>query len=390
MKLERDNYNNVREEENVAGSGLGETDSAFHASRGGAKHHWKKNWKGKHQKTSQYEGKYHHQYEYEAKHGGQQQPQPSASRGSRNRDDANVIRRYDATMCDADGHDGDDMTITMTPKISAGTSHGKRSKDYKLVGAQNSPSPLSAAKNATQSGKVRHEPPSPTQHQMLLPVGRAGDAGHSVAERKKHPRLQGADLYVTRRGWSGTAENKEKKKKKVKSAAPFPGSDVPLSRESSADGDLAEIMSSLSSLSLTSADATNSLPCSSSSSTSQVFASLHDEYLANNPGPPPMTSCCDKEIPHGKPPVSASRPCYRCISFMHAVGIRRVFWTNNLGEWEGGKVKDLVDGMNGVPTEVATGGQGGGGLMGNGVFVTKHEVLMMRRIMGAQSAANMK
>lgn len=72
---------------------------------------------------------------------------------------------------------------------------------------------------------------------------------------------------------------------------------------------------------------------------------------------------------------------------MRAVGIRRVFWTNDSGGWEGGKVKDLVDGLDGVATESATGEQEGGGPMGNGVFVTKHEVLMMRRIMGAQSAA---
>lgn len=73
---------------------------------------------------------------------------------------------------------------------------------------------------------------------------------------------------------------------------------------------------------------------------------------------------------------------------MHAVGIPRVFWTNYSGEWEGGKVKDLVDGMDGVATEGMNGGIGGGGPMGNGVFVTKHEVLMMRRIMGAQALAD--
>lgn len=67
---------------------------------------------------------------------------------------------------------------------------------------------------------------------------------------------------------------------------------------------------------------------------------------------------------------------------MHSVGIKRVFWTNDAGEWEGGKVRDLVDAMDGC-MESANDGKGrDGGPMGNGVFVTKHEVLMLRRKMG--------
>jgi len=74
---------------------------------------------------------------------------------------------------------------------------------------------------------------------------------------------------------------------------------------------------------------------------------------------------------------------------MHSVGIRRVFWTNELGEWEGGKVRDLVDALDGAMA--GSGGQddagadgtgGAGGPLGNGLFVTKHEVLMLRRMMG--------
>ena len=62
---------------------------------------------------------------------------------------------------------------------------------------------------------------------------------------------------------------------------------------------------------------------------------------------------------------------------MHAVGIKRVFWKNADGEWEGAKVRDLVDALengNGEP------GHGDGGK--KGVFVTKHEVLMLKRTMG--------
>lgn len=63
---------------------------------------------------------------------------------------------------------------------------------------------------------------------------------------------------------------------------------------------------------------------------------------------------------------------------MHAVGIKRVFWTNARGEWEGAKVRDLAEAL-----------EGGAGVEGvqdageeKGIFVTTHEVLMMQRVMG--------
>jgi len=69
---------------------------------------------------------------------------------------------------------------------------------------------------------------------------------------------------------------------------------------------------------------------------------------------------------------------------MHSVGIRRAFWTTEQGEWEGGKVRDLIDAMDGSMARGADekGGGAGGGPMDNGLFVTKHEVLMLRRLMG--------
>lgn len=70
---------------------------------------------------------------------------------------------------------------------------------------------------------------------------------------------------------------------------------------------------------------------------------------------------------------------------MHQVGIRRVFWTNDASEWEGGKVADLISAMDAGMEDAASGGAGGGPT-GNGVFVTKHEVLMLRRLMGAKTS----
>ena len=68
---------------------------------------------------------------------------------------------------------------------------------------------------------------------------------------------------------------------------------------------------------------------------------------------------------------------------MHSVGIKRVFWTNDAGEWEGGKVRDLMDALDNTMESAANGNQGGP--MVNGVFVTKHEVLMLKRLMGSST-----
>jgi hypothetical protein len=63
---------------------------------------------------------------------------------------------------------------------------------------------------------------------------------------------------------------------------------------------------------------------------------------------------------------------------MHSVGIKRVFWTNGEGKWEGAKVRDLVDMLEGSGS-----GSEGDAVSGLGVFVTKHEVLMLRRLLGS-------
>lgn len=66
---------------------------------------------------------------------------------------------------------------------------------------------------------------------------------------------------------------------------------------------------------------------------------------------------------------------------MWSVGIKRVFWTAADGAWEGGKVSELVDALGGVGGLVGM-GDGGVAGTGKGVFVTRHEVLMLRRVMG--------
>ena len=64
---------------------------------------------------------------------------------------------------------------------------------------------------------------------------------------------------------------------------------------------------------------------------------------------------------------------------MASVGIRRAFWTTEDGTWESAKVSYLMDSLNnmapGKPADVDT--------ALTSVFVTKHEVLMLRRTMGS-------
>jgi len=67
---------------------------------------------------------------------------------------------------------------------------------------------------------------------------------------------------------------------------------------------------------------------------------------------------------------------------MHAVGIKRVFWSNAIGGWDGAKVRDLVDALE-LNGETDTNGDGAEDEKKTlPVFVTKHEVLMLRRKMG--------
>ncbi|TVY25792.1 hypothetical protein LHYA1_G004557 [Lachnellula hyalina] len=105
--------------------------------------------------------------------------------------------------------------------------------------------------------------------------------------------------------------------------------------------------------------------------------SLHDELstLSRSPSPPSPPT----EPPPPKPEIRASRPCYRCVSAMHAVGIKRVFWTNVDGEWEGAKVRNLIEALEGGGGEEAS---GEGAKVDKGIFVTKHEVLLLKRVMG--------
>lgn len=135
----------------------------------------------------------------------------------------------------------------------------------------------------------------------------------------KHPRLVGADVYVVRLVNGAPCSNLDKnQKQKQKQTRPRQKQ-----QKYGSTGD------------------DNSDTCSISSGLSASTGSLHDELTCIK-GATPGPQLADIEEPQHNRVVAESRPCYRCVSYMHSVGIKRVFWTTNEGKWEGAKVRELV------------------------------------------------
>ena len=153
----------------------------------------------------------------------------------------------------------------------------------------------------------------------------------------KLPRLNGADIYVARLGWK---------------------------TQPAAHGSLACCAED---------DANTDRDSLSRPST----GSLHDELLNPERKSKPATNSVGAANSK-RPSVLSSRPCYRCISYMASVGIKRVFWTTDAGVWEGAKVRDLVDALDKLGEEKSSDATAAL----HSVFVTKHEVLMLRRMVG--------
>ena len=192
-------------------------------------------------------------------------------------------------------------------------------------------------RNVQPSKKI---PPIPSR-QLLLTKKATTTTKPNIAARIKDLRLKGSDLYVARLGSCNVAP-------------PLPPQSKSKYVASSPD------------------------PPSPKSSPNPEPSSLYDELspLSRTPSPPTVSTAKATAIKN-KPEIRASRPCYRCMSAMHAVGIKRVFWTNADGEWEGAKVRELVEAL-----EMGGGEPGHDDSGDKGIFVTKHEVLMLKRMMG--------
>ncbi|KAI0139838.1 hypothetical protein GGR57DRAFT_509544 [Xylariaceae sp. FL1272] len=168
-------------------------------------------------------------------------------------------------------------------------------------------------------------------------------------DRKKHPRLRGADVYVVRLGRKADDSDADRKKR--------------LGASGNNSGSLAARQT-----------AKNKSESVETDAQMVSTGSLYDELVckeAKKATDRPGSGSGGVVLDRGH--VLESRPCYRCVLYMQSVGIRRCYWSNAAGEWESAKVRDLFDQCNGT---IGTGGQAGAGE----VFVTKHEILMLRRL----------
>ncbi|CAK1359835.1 unnamed protein product [Cercospora beticola] len=344
VRLENKSNNKVKEDNNdnhnLATQTLADLSLAFHKDAGAQKHHQNRKTEKKNGKKNRY------QYQYGYGRYRQAQQAQSASKDGKPSvsrfDECDVLREHGSMTDDDDGNNEGTISTTSSEKYH----RARGRKDYKRSGKMKSSA-------ASQNDQESTQP-------VLLPIGRAIKAD----DRKQHSRLQGADLYVVRIGWTGTSQIKPRK---LKAARPLPPS-PPANPDDTTEDLLLSSVDSLSSLSIT--------------STKSATGSLHDELVNPEPSPSPSRAESAGHIcSFDRDKIHASRPCYRCVAFMHKVGIRRVFWTNDAGTWEGDKVSALIDAMDSGMEDVANGGP-----TGNGVFVTKHEVLMLRRIMGAKAS----
>lgn len=195
---------------------------------------------------------------------------------------------------------------------------------------------------------------SPT---LLIPQGITGTKSRKFKDRITDSRIRGSDLYVARLcRKTETVQGNEQPLKKASEARS-------LTTPSTADGhELQEEASPTD----------NDYGPMAPSST----GSLHEELRFCGVKATADNSTHMRSF-EKRPTATQSRPCYRCIFYMHSAGIKRVFWTNAKGEWEGAKVQELVDALD------SSGKEGFGGST-KSLFVTKHEVLMLRRAMGSQ------
>ncbi|KAH6719017.1 hypothetical protein BKA61DRAFT_669353 [Leptodontidium sp. MPI-SDFR-AT-0119] len=217
-----------------------------------------------------------------------------------------------------------------------------KTKGISIADSQPSSSDDDFTRSQKSKAKSTKKAPIPTKPQQILITKNKSSSKPNPAARTKDLRLKGSDLYVARLGTS----NKTLTKPKFKQTEP-PGLLPPPVEPKSPP------------------------------------ACLHDELSSRSRSASPSVPKVEPES-SPQPEIRASRPCYRCVSAMHAVGIKRVFWTTQDGEWEMAKVRDLVDAL-----EIGIEGDGNGdrdelgtGQASKGVFITKHEILMLKRAMG--------
>lgn len=233
----------------------------------------------------------------------------------------------------------DVKTITALDSLSS-------SSDEDSISSRNIKSkvscPLSCHRTKADSIQSQKKPPpiSPKPQQILITKNKTLNTKPDIAARTKDLRLKGSDLYVSRLGNCHVTPPLKHRPPNTPKTSPEP-----------------------------------------TPSPKSEPASLYDELSPLSRPISPSSTSFKPVPPTTQPEIRASRPCYRCVAAMHSVGIKRVFWTNQDGEWEGAKVRDLVEALE-TGIEGDNGEGIGTGQQSKGVFVTKHEVLILKRIMG--------
>ena len=173
--------------------------------------------------------------------------------------------------------------------------------------------------NREQASQSRIRPAS-YQRELFLsnlsPKGPKSSTSLKLNDRIKDRHLSGSDLYVVR------LRRQESEMDSLASSAPIPSGKAQ-SETPSATRDPKDRESRLPQL---------------------LAKSLHDELRT----PKPQKGRLDMQSSQSmlkEPSATQSKPCYRCVSYMYSAGIKRAFWTNAKGEWEGAKVRELVDAL---------------------------------------------
>ncbi|KAI4127100.1 MAG: hypothetical protein LQ338_003386 [Usnochroma carphineum] len=215
---------------------------------------------------------------------------------------------------------------------------------------------LDGVQNHRHSNHKKQHPMGHTQRQhnssaLVIPQNRISSRSHQVAERIKDSRLNGADLYVARLARPGKPDDygcgcKNESLEVIGNAEAAGEGCEPSAADRPASAEM-----------------------------QPRIKSLHDELLYPTPRKP--STPAPKTIAPGQLlSATASRPCYRCVSYMHSAGIKRVFWTNVHGGWECGKVRDMVDALEGPMSSRSDGSAETSGA--SSVYVTKSEVLILK------------
>ncbi|KAL8750261.1 MAG: hypothetical protein Q9184_006486 [Pyrenodesmia sp. 2 TL-2023] len=232
------------------------------------------------------------------------------------------------------------------PNVSQGNHQSRHQEDQRSI--QSHPQQRHRQQQQQQRQQQQHKSAA-----AVVPQHRIATKAHQIAERMKDSRLNGADLYVARLGKAAKVNHHDCGCRLDETSASTVDGAAVLETDGQQRASDPGVFSKMKPL------------------TGSLHEELRFQSHAEEGKPRPQSV-----HPETQPTATHSRPCYRCISYMHSAGIKRVFWTNYKGEWEGGKVRDLVDALE-CPSS-PNGNSSTGQCAAGSVYVTKSEVLLLK------------